>query len=130
VAISCITKNASEIVSLILVTGVPLGQGFVFPNTMMSALAVSDKADQAVVTTTIGLCRNLGVVLGVTISSLVFQNCLVVNLKKNVTGPNADEVVRAGRESAKAIRLLEQPAQGQGQSASLVLQPVLTIDSH
>jgi hypothetical protein len=27
---TCITKNASEIVSLILVTGVPLGQSFVF----------------------------------------------------------------------------------------------------
>jgi len=63
VAISCITKNASEIVSLILVTGVPLGQGFVFPNTMMSALAVSDQADQGVVTTTIGPWRSLSVVL-------------------------------------------------------------------
>lgn len=115
VAISCITKNASEIFSVILITGVPLGQGFVFPNTMMSALAVSDQADQAVVTTTIGLWRNLGVVLGVAISSLVFQNCLVANLKKNVTGPDRDEVISTVRLSVKAIRCLEQPVQGQGQ---------------
>lgn len=130
IAISCITKNASEIVSLILITGVPLGQGFVFPNTMMSALAVSDQADQAVVTTTIGLWRNLGVVLGVAISSLVFQNSLVANLRKTVTGPDADEVIRAVRESVKAIRLLEQPAQGQGQSVSLLLERTLTVNSY
>lgn len=114
VAICCITKNASEIVSLILITGVPLGQGFVFPNTMMSALAVSDQADQAVVTTTIGLWRNLGVVLGVAISSLVFQNCLVVNLRGTVTGSDREKIISAVRSSVKAIRFLEQPMQGQG----------------
>jgi MFS family permease len=115
VAISCITKNASEVVSLILITGVPLGQGFVFPNTMMSALAVSEQADQAVVTTTIGLWRNLGVVLGVAISSLVFQNCLVAKLRQNVTGPDRDKIISAVRSSVKAIQFLEQPTQGQGQ---------------
>jgi hypothetical protein len=97
---------------------------------MMSAFAVSDQANQPVVRTTNGLWKNLGVVLGVAIFSLVFQNYLVVNLKKNATGPNAAEVIRAVRKSVKAIRLLEQPAQGQGQSASLIPQPVLTIDSH
>lgn len=123
VAVSCISKNASEIVSMILITGVPLGQGFVFPNTMMSALAVSDQADQAVVTTTIGLWRNLGIVLGVAISSLVFQNCLVSNLEKYVTGPNCGDVIRAVRSSVKAIRLLEQPGQAQGQSPTTFNNP-------
>jgi MFS family permease len=130
VAISCITKDASEIVTLILITGVPLGQGFVFPNTMMSALAVSDQADQAVVTTTIGLWRNLGVVLGVAISSLVFQNCLVANLRKNVTGPGRDDVISAVRLSVKAIQSLEQPAQGQGQSLPYASDFTLTIASY
>jgi MFS family permease len=114
IAVTCINKNTSELVSLILITGVPLGQGFVFPNTMMSALAVSDQADQAVVTTTIGLWRNLGTVLGVAISSLVFQNCLVANLKKNVSGPDREAIIRSVRSSVRTIKALEQPIQGQG----------------
>lgn len=49
-----LNPRTPELVSLILITGVPMGQGFVFPNTMMSALAVSEQSAQAVVTTTIG----------------------------------------------------------------------------
>lgn len=114
IAVTCITKNTSEVLSMVLITGVPLGQGFVFPNTMMSALAVSDQADQAVVTTTIGLWRNLGVVLGVALSSLVFQNSLVANLRRHVTGPDRDEVIRKVRSSVGSIKFLASPVQGQG----------------
>ena len=114
IAVSFINKNVSELLSLVLITGVPLGQGFVFPNTMMSALAVSPQADQAVVTTTIGLWRNLGVVLGVAISSLVFQNSLAFNLSDKVSGPSKDDIIKAVRSSVKAIRTLKNPAQGQG----------------
>jgi len=114
-AVACINKNTSELVSLILIAGVPLGQGFVFPNTMMSALAVSDQTDQAVVTTTIGLWRNLGTVLGVAISSLVFQNCLTASLTRNVSGPGRDSVIRAVRSSVESIKALEPITQGQGQ---------------
>ncbi|KAI1625096.1 major facilitator superfamily domain-containing protein [Exophiala viscosa] len=113
VATCFITKSTSEVASLILITGVPLGQGFVFPNTMMSALAVSSQADQAVVTTTIGLWRNLGVVLGVALSSLVFQNSLTVNLRSFVTGPGRDEIIHSVRSSVAAIKSLPQPARDQ-----------------
>jgi len=113
VAICLITKNTSKLSSLILITGVPLGQGFVFPNTMMSALAVSSQADQAVVTTTIGLWRNLGVVLGVALSSLVFQNSLTVNLKSFVKGAGRDEIIRTVRSSVGAIKLLPHPVRDQ-----------------
>lgn len=116
VAVSCINKNTSQLASLVLITGVPLGQGFVFPNTMMSALAVSDQVDQAVVTTTIGLWRNLGTVLGVAISSLVFQNSLVRNLQKSVSGPESEAIIRAVRTSVGTIKTLEEPIRGQGQS--------------
>ena len=119
VAVSCIDKSTSQLVSLVLITGVPLGQGFVFPNTMMSALAVSEQADQAVVTTTIGLWRNLGTVLGVAISSLVFQNSLVLNLRENVSGPESEAVIRAVRTSVETIKALEEPIQGQGQSSGI-----------
>ncbi|RVX75249.1 hypothetical protein B0A52_00601 [Exophiala mesophila] len=110
VAICFLTEGVSEIVSMILITGVPLGQGFVFPNTMMSALAVAEQADQAVVTTTIGLWRNLGVVLGVAISSLVFQNTLVIRLRDTVADP---QVIQKVRSSVQAIRFLDQPLQRQ-----------------
>ncbi|RMZ85890.1 hypothetical protein DV737_g352, partial [Chaetothyriales sp. CBS 132003] len=113
ILVSLINKDVSEWLSLVMITGVPLGQGFVFPNTMMSALAVSPQADQAVVTTTIGLWRNLGVVLGVAVSSLVFQNSLTANLEKNVTGPYKKAIIEAVRSSVQAIRTLEDPSQGQ-----------------
>ncbi len=119
IAISFMTKNTSEIMIMVLITGVPLGQGFVFPNTMMSALAVSDQADQAVVTTTIGLWRNLGVVLGVALSSLVFQNSLIANFKSHLAKSGQNEVIRMVRSSVKSIRTLPHPVQGQGQSTSL-----------
>ncbi|OQV00674.1 hypothetical protein CLAIMM_06141 [Cladophialophora immunda] len=109
VAILFMTKNTSATVSMILITGVPLGQGFVFPNTMMSALAVSEQANQAVVTTTIGLWRNLGVVLGVAISSLVFQNSLLPNLERYVAD---EDVIRKVRSSVQEIGLLDPQAQG------------------
>lgn len=114
VAVSCIDKNTSQLASLVLITGVPLGQGFVFPNTMMSALAVSDQVDQAVVTTTIGLWRNLGTVLGVAISSLVFQNSLVRNLRKSVSGPDREAIIRTVRTSVGTIKTLKEPIRGQG----------------
>ncbi|OAL19565.1 hypothetical protein AYO22_09727 [Fonsecaea multimorphosa] len=94
VAILFMTKNTSATVSMILIAGVPLGQGFVFPNTMMSALAVSEQAEQAVVTTTIGLWRNLGVVLGVAVSSLVFQASLLPNLERYMVD---EDVIRKGQ---------------------------------
>ncbi|EXJ76683.1 uncharacterized protein A1O5_01191 [Cladophialophora psammophila CBS 110553] len=110
VAILFMSKKMSATMSMVLITGVPLGQGFIFPNTMMSALVVSDHADQAVVTTTIGLWRNLGVVLGVAISSLVFQTSLLPNLKRYVAD---DAISRKVRSSVQTIESLEPRIQGQ-----------------
>ena len=115
-AILCLSKNTSEIMSMILITGVPSGQGFVFPNTMMSALAVSDQMEQAVVTTTIGMWRNLGVVMGVALSSFVFQNSLIRELQEKVGDL---EVIRRVRTSVGEIRLLAEPVRSQGESVRL-----------
>jgi hypothetical protein len=123
IAISFISENVSELLSLVLITGVPLGQGLVFPNTMMSALAVSPQQEQAVVTTTIGLWRNLGTVLGVAISSLVFQNSLAFNLRAFVTGPLKQQIIKAVTSSVKAIRTLDDPAQGQGKPTHSIHGP-------
>lgn len=109
-----VNQHVSEVMSLVLIVGVPLGSGFVFPNSMMSALAVSKQEDQAVVTTTIGLWRNLGTVMGVAISSLIFQNSLIANLNKMVTGPDKQAIIHQARSSVKSIRLLVQPHLAEG----------------
>ncbi|KAL1953311.1 hypothetical protein VTO42DRAFT_3018 [Malbranchea cinnamomea] len=83
-----------------------LGQGFAFPATMMSVLAVSAQTDQAVATTTLGLFRNLGSVMGVAISSWIFQNALVLYLGQTVTGPEKEDIVLRVRKSIPAIHQL------------------------
>jgi hypothetical protein len=70
----------------------PLGQALMFPATTLSVLATSDVADQAVMTSTLMLWRNLGTVMGVAVSSLVMQNALVAYLDKFVSGPDKAEV--------------------------------------
>jgi hypothetical protein len=64
-----------------------------FPTTTMALLAVSSRADQAVVTAAIGVFRNLGSVLGVAISSLILQNALIAYLDQFVTGADKAEVI-------------------------------------
>jgi hypothetical protein len=80
----------------------------------MSALAVSSQADQAVVTTTIGLLRSLGTVFGVALSSVVFQNVLGVELEALVEGLRKDEIILLARSSIQSIRGLPEPYQSQG----------------
>lgn len=63
-----------------------------FPATSISVLAVSSHSDQAVMTSTLGLWRNLGTVMGVAISSLIVQNGLIAYLDQYITGPNKIEV--------------------------------------
>ncbi|PNS19221.1 hypothetical protein CAC42_2398 [Sphaceloma murrayae] len=113
VAVCFLQRGVSEVLSLVLISGVMLGQGFVFPSSIMSALAVSEQADQAIVNTTLGLWRNLGTVLGIAISSLVFQNMLGVQLEDKVKGEGREKVIELVRSSVKAIKLLEGPQQGQ-----------------
>jgi hypothetical protein len=67
-------------------------EGFAFPATTVSVLAVSTHEDQAVITSTLGLWRNLGTVMGVAISSLIVQNALKVYLEEYITGPDKDSV--------------------------------------
>jgi hypothetical protein len=58
----------------------------------MSVLAVSEQAEQAVVTSTLILWRSMGNVLGVAISSLVLQNALLIYLEQKVIGPDKEDV--------------------------------------
>ena len=58
----------------------------------MAVLAVSEQAEQAVVTSTLILWRSLGMVMGVAASSLVMQNSLLIYLNRLVIGPDRDSV--------------------------------------
>ena len=117
IALFFIDRNMGLAAQIALITPTPLSQGFIYPASMMSAFAVSSQDDQGVVTTTLSLWRNLGIVLGVAISSLVFQNTLLLRLRQNVKGPDAENVIGLVRSSVKAIHTLSDPYQDQGTSA-------------
>ena len=69
-----------------------MGQGFQFPGTFIGILAVGEQAEQAVVTSTLILWRSLGMVLGVSVSSLVLQNSLFGFLHRFVEGADKEKV--------------------------------------
>ncbi|KAJ5893636.1 major facilitator superfamily-domain-containing protein [Penicillium taxi] len=95
--------NTPQALAMICVSLSSLGQGFAFPSLMVSVLATSDQEDQAVATTTLGLARNLGSVMGVSVSSWVFQNVLIYQLEHNVTGEAKDHIIGLVRKSIRAI---------------------------
>lgn len=86
------------------------------PVTTVSILAISDKEDNAVATTTQGLWRNIGSVLGVSASSWILQNALKFYLNKFVTGSATEkqDVVQMVRRSVKAILQLDARHQEEG----------------
>ncbi|KAL4919843.1 major facilitator superfamily domain-containing protein [Aspergillus aurantiobrunneus] len=99
--------DTPNIVAMICVSLASLGQGFAFPSLMVSVLATSEPDEQAVATTTLGLFRNLGSVMGVATSSWIFQNTLIYQLENKVTGPEKDTVIQLVRKSVQAIAKLD-----------------------
>lgn len=81
----------SWLANIFIVPG-PMGAGLMFPATSISVLVASSQEDQAVMTSTLSLWRNLGIVMGVSISSLIVQNSLARYLDQTVTGPDKTEV--------------------------------------
>lgn len=84
-----------------------IGTGFMYPSTFITILAVSEQAEQAVITSTLVLWRSIGLVLGVAVSSLVLQNSLYYYLEQYVSGPAKQHVIQAVRESVAAISRLD-----------------------
>lgn len=117
VAIYFMDRRFNEATKIVLITPTPLSQGFIYPGSMMAAFATSSQDDQGVITTTLSLWRNLGIVVGVSISSLVFQNMLNIHLKKEVTGPDAAYWIDRARDSVRAVITMPDPYQSQGESA-------------
>lgn len=102
-----LNMTTSYAVAMICVSFSSLGQGFSFPSVMVSVLATSEQDDQAVATTTLGLARNLGSVMGVSISSWIFQNALFYELEHKVTGVEKDHIIALVRKSIRAISDLD-----------------------
>lgn len=92
VALSLMQRGMPGWAYLLFLVPQSMGQGFTFPATFMSVLAVSEQGEQAVVTSTLILWRSMGMVLGVATSSLVLQNALFHYLRIFVTGPDRDRV--------------------------------------
>ncbi|KAK4189294.1 major facilitator superfamily domain-containing protein [Podospora australis] len=103
-ALASMQRGWPTILYLLCLIPASAGQGFQFPGTFMAVLAVSSQQEQAVVTSTLILWRSLGMVLGVSVSSLVVQNALWFYLEKFVIGPEKDAVVEKVRQSVEAIR--------------------------
>jgi MFS family permease len=115
VTILCSYTNIPSWAFILLISGGNIGQGFLFPATTIAALSLNAEDEQAVVTTSLGLLRNLGVILGVSTSSWILQNTLNVYLDKYVTGSEAakHEIIRGVRTSIKTIKTLDPTAQAQ-----------------
>ena len=106
--------NTPHTVAMICVSFSSLGQGFSFPSLMVSILATSKQDDQAVATTTLGLARNLGSVMGVAVSSWIFQNSLLYQLQRKVHGDENERIIALVRKSIRAIAGLDPTHQKQG----------------
>ncbi|KAJ5832750.1 MFS transporter [Penicillium riverlandense] len=99
--------NTPDAVAMMCVSLTLLGQGFTFPTLMVSVLATSEQSEAAVATTTLGLWRNLGSVMGVAASSWIFQNTLVFQLEHKVTGPDKRDIISLVRKSVRVIADLD-----------------------
>lgn len=118
IAVYFMDRKYNEATKIVLITPTPLSQGFIYPGSMMAAFATSSQDDQGVITTTLSLWRNLGIVVGVSISSLVFQNMLNIHLEKEVQGPDAAKWIEVARGSVRAVIDMPLPYQSQGKSTT------------
>ncbi|KIY01089.1 uncharacterized protein Z520_02641 [Fonsecaea multimorphosa CBS 102226] len=110
VAITCLSADTPTSLVPYLIPFVSIGQGFFFPAATIAVLALNSQEDQAVATTTLGLIRNLGSIMGVALSSWVLQNALPIYLNRYITAPDAatkEHIIRTVRESIHSIRDLD-----------------------
>lgn len=132
-ALSCMWEETSTWLATIFVIPPSMGQGLMFPATTLGVLATSKQEEQAVMTTTLMLWRNLGIVMGVAVSSLIVQNALSVYLEEFVMGPHKAEVGRLELSSAtyspflRSSTAFENPCRRFGISVRSINTKVCTI---
>ncbi|KAI5300885.1 hypothetical protein KEM56_002126 [Ascosphaera pollenicola] len=102
-----LTANTPTWISMLAVAPVGIGHGCALPTSTVAILAMCTQQEMAVATTTFGIFRTLGSVMGVSISSWVLQNALWFYLQRGVTGPNAQKIIELARKSIGAIATLE-----------------------
>ncbi|KAJ9613276.1 hypothetical protein H2200_003218 [Cladophialophora chaetospira] len=110
IAVTCLGADTPIRLVPWLIPFVSVGQGFFFPAATIAVLALNNQEDQAVATTTLGLVRSLGSILGVALSSWILQNALPIYLNKYVTAPDAatkERIIRSARESIRSIHNLD-----------------------
>ncbi|KAF2129271.1 MFS general substrate transporter [Dothidotthia symphoricarpi CBS 119687] len=84
-----------------------------FPATSLAVLATSSQEDQAAMSSTLVLWRSLGIVMGVSFSSLILQNALTAYLERLVTGHHKEEIILRVRKSVRSIINLDPKHQSQ-----------------
>lgn len=99
--------DSSEALAMVSLSFASLGQGLAWPTMTVSMLATSEQTDQAVALTTMGLWRSLGGVMGVAVSSWIFQNSLRYQLEYRVTGVEKEYIVALVRKSVQTIADLD-----------------------
>ena len=107
---TCLSPEVPTWAIPLLIPFCSIGQGFFFPPTTIALLAINPQDEQAVVTTTLGLLRSLGAILGVAVSSWVMQNSLLLFLQEYVTSHDPEKkawIIRTARESIRSIRDLD-----------------------
>ncbi len=120
ICMTCLWPSIPDWLSVLFLTPSGLGQGFAFPSTVMCVLALSSQEDQAVVTTTLVLWRNIGTVMGVAVSSLILQNALLVYLNRMVTGAHKAKIINQVRRSVHAIVDLDPLHQAEGRDPTIL----------
>ncbi|KAF2265815.1 MFS general substrate transporter [Lojkania enalia] len=113
VFLSSMWHNIPTWLATIFLVPSSVGQGLSFPATSLAVLATSTQEDQAVMTSTLTLWRSLGIVMGVSFSSLILQNALTAYLNRLVTGKHKDKIILQVRKSVRAIHDLDPKHQSQ-----------------
>lgn len=131
ILVSCLTLPGIPHWSIILLNPwTSIAQGFHFPATTVAVLALSSTEEQAVVTTTLSLMRNLGSILGVALSSWILQNVLPFYLERKISAaePIKRQIIESVRKSVRSIGQLHEPYKAEGKSFSAQIHS--TADNH
>lgn len=127
VACAFLDVDTPVLVAMVCVALSSVGQGAASDNLIVSVLATSDPDEQAAAAATLNRWQYMGSVMGVSVSSWIFQNCLVHQLRVLVSGPDKEGVIGLARRSVQAIGSLDALHKEQGES--FVLAAWFTIQS-
>jgi MFS family permease len=113
-AVACFfQRDWADYTYSLTLAAVLFGGGWYFPGSYVTVLAASEQRDQPAANTVVITTRSIGLVLGISTSSLVMQNSLKAYLAELVAGPDRERVIELVREAVEAVGRLEEPYLGQ-----------------